>query len=142
MACGLVSIYCDSPQIGIQKNKVYKTLEYWSRNMLNFSFPEKGLELVSPPYFEYDFFRKMFPILYSIKWRNFIAWLPLLLEISGNMCLTIACWPGCGVIKFVSNLIFLIKPFSYMTKNSWEKIKYLENEKSFWGKIKSIFHHF
>ena len=29
-----------------------------------------------------------------------------------------------------------------MTKKSREKLKYLENDKSFWGEIKSIFHHF
>ena len=28
--------------------------------MLKFNFPEKGLGLVSPPYFVYDFLRKMF----------------------------------------------------------------------------------
>ena len=39
-------------------------------------------------------------------------------------------------------LIFLIKPFRYMTKKWRQKLKYLENEKSFWGEIKSIFHHF
>ena len=29
-----------------------------------------------------------------------------------------------------------------MTKNSGQKLKYLENEKSFQREIKSIFHHF
>ena len=29
-----------------------------------------------------------------------------------------------------------------MTKNSRQESKHLENEKSFWGKIISIFHHF
>ena len=44
--------------------------------------------------------------------------------------------------KFEIKLIFLIKPFRYITKESRQKLKYLENEKSFIGKIKSIFHHF
>ena len=34
--------------------------------MLNFNFPEKGLGLVSPPHFMYDFSR-MFLMLYSIN---------------------------------------------------------------------------
>ena len=38
--------------------------------------------------------------------------------------------------------MFLIKSFWYMTKKSREKPKYLENGKSFWGKIKRIFPHF
>ena len=45
-------------------------------------------------------------------------------------------------MKFEINLIFLTKPFRYMTKKSKQKFKYIENKKSFWGKIKSIFHHF
>ena len=40
----------------------------------------------------------------------------------------IAC---CDVINFEINLIFLIKPFFYMTKKSRQKLKYLENDKSF-----------
>ena len=35
--------------------------------MLNFDLPEKGLGLVSPPYFVYDFSRKMFLMLYAIN---------------------------------------------------------------------------
>ena len=38
--------------------------------------------------------------------------------------------------------IFLIKPFFHTTKKSKQKFKYLKNEKSFQGEIKSIFHHF
>ena len=40
------------------------------------------------------------------------------------------------------NLILLIKPFCYMTIKSRQKLKYLENKKSFLVEIKSIFHHF
>ena len=45
-------------------------------------------------------------------------------------------------MKFEINLIFLIKPLCSMTKNSRQKLKYVKNEKNFWGEIKSIFHHF
>ena len=58
------------------------------------------------------------------------------------MCFAIVCLPGCDVINFEIKLIMLIKLFLYMTKKSRQKIKYLENEKSFWSEIKSIFHHF
>ena len=34
-------------------------------------------------------------------------------------------------MDFEMNLIFLLKPFSYMTKNSRQKFKNLENKKSF-----------
>ena len=30
--------------------KLYKTLDYWSGDMLNLNFPKKGLGLVSPPH--------------------------------------------------------------------------------------------
>ena len=70
------------------KNKLYKTLDYGFRDMLNFNFSEKGLGLISP---SHDFFKKLFLMLHSINWPNFIVWLPLLFEILGNMCITIAC---------------------------------------------------
>ena len=118
---------------------MYKILEYWSRDMLNFNFSEKSLGLVSPPHYVYDFSREIFLMLHSSNWPYFVAWLILVLEILGNTCITIVCQPGCDVIKFEINLIFLIKPFRYMTKKSRQKYKYLENKKSFWGEIKNIF---
>ena len=71
------------------KNKLYKTLDHWSRDMVNSIFSEKGLGLISPPHFVYDFSRKMFLMLHSIYCPNFIIWLPLLLRLLGNMCITI-----------------------------------------------------
>ena len=34
-------------------------------------------QTISPPHFVYDFSRKIFFMLYSINWSNFILWLPL-----------------------------------------------------------------
>ena len=45
VACSLVSIYFDNPQIAIQRSKLYKTLGCWSRDMLNFN-----LHSVLPPW--------------------------------------------------------------------------------------------
>ena len=59
--------------------------------MLNFDFLDKGLGIVSPAYFVYDFLTKIFLMLYSINLPNYIAWLPLLLKILGNMCIVIVC---------------------------------------------------
>ena len=42
-------------------------------------------------------------------------WLSLLLEILGNMSIEIVYYPGCDVMDFEINLIFLIEPFFYMT---------------------------
>ena len=109
--------------------------------MINFNFSGKGLGLVSLPHSVYDYSRKMFHVLHSINSPNFIVWLPLLLEILGNMYITIVSLPGCDVVKVETNLIFLNKPFCYMTKKSRQKFRYLENKKSFWCEIKSIFHH-
>ena len=131
MTCNLVSIYFDSSQLGIQKKKLYKTLGYWSRDMLDFNFSEKGLRLVSPPHFVDDFPRKMLLVLHSINWPNFIVWLPLLLEILGNMCITIVCWPGCDVIKFEIDLIFLMKLFYYITKKSRKNLNTLRTKSAF-----------
>ena len=40
--------------------------------MLNFDFSEKGLGPVSPQHFVHGFSRKMFLMLRSINWPNFI----------------------------------------------------------------------
>ena len=70
----LVSIYFDSHQLGhTVKIKLCKNLYYWSREKLNFDFLERGLEIVSPPSFVYDISRKIFLILHSINWPNFMV---------------------------------------------------------------------
>ena len=99
--------------------------------MLNLDFLEKGLRTVSPPHFMYAFSRKMFLMLCSINWQNFIVGLPLLLEILGNMCIAIVYFSGCDVKHFEIALIFLIKPFFSMTKKSRQKFKNHDNGKSF-----------
>ena len=91
-------------------NKPFKTLHYWSRDRLNFGFLDKGLGIISLAHFVYDFSTKIFLMLYSINWSNFIVWLPLLLQILGNMCIAIVCQPGCDVMNFKINMIFVIKP--------------------------------
>ena len=70
---------------------MYKTLNYWYRDIPNFDFLEKGLGIVSPLHSLYDFSTKMFLMLDSINWANFIVWFPLILEILGNMCIGIVC---------------------------------------------------
>ena len=108
--------------------------------MLNFNYSEKGLELVSPPHFMYDFSRKMFLMLHSINGPNFIVWLSLSLKILIGQNVYYNCfltrlwrhkiwnWP------YLFNQAVLI-----MTKKSRQKPKYLENEKSIWGEIKNFF---
>ena len=47
------------------------------------------------------------------------------------MCIVIVCFPGCDVIIFDINFIFLIMPIFCMTENSRQKLKSFEYEKSF-----------
>ena len=49
--------------LAYNKNKLHKTLGYWSRNMLNFDILEKCLGIVFPLHFLYDFPRKLFLVL-------------------------------------------------------------------------------
>ena len=72
---------------------------------------KRGLELVSLPHFLHNFRRKIFILLYFIDWPNFIVWLPLPCEILGDICIAIVCKPGCEVMNFKVNIIFLIKQF-------------------------------
>ena len=77
----------------------------------------------------YIFSRKMFLVLYAIIiWPNFIVWLPLLLEILGNMCIG-------DIINFEINLVFLIKPFFYMTKSLVKNLNILKTKRAFKGKL-------
>ena len=82
---------------------------------------KRGLELVIQPYFPHNFWRKMFALLCSINWPNFTVWLPLLCEILGNMCIAIVCKPGCDVMNFEANLIFIIKLFFLHNQNFMTK---------------------
>ena len=74
-------------------------------------------DLVSLPHFRQDFWRKKFLTLYFIDWPNFIAWLPLALEMLVNKCSVIICLPVCEVIIFKINLK-LSSPFP-----AWPKSK-------------------
>ena len=58
-----------------------------------------------------------------MKQPNFIAGLPLLLKISGNMCIVMICSSVFDLINFEINLSFPIKPFYYMTKKIGKKYK-------------------
>ena len=98
-----------------------KTLDYWSREMLQADFLEKDLTIVFLPHFLYDFSRKMFLMTYCINLSNFVVWLLLLLRELVNMCIAISnCILGYNDWNFEINLIFLINPF-------------------FWGEIKCVF---
>ena len=103
-------------------------------------FQKRVMMLVSTTFFVWFFNKNV--SLATFQWPNFIVWLPLLLETLGNTCIEIVCSPGCDVTTFEISLIFLINPFCYRTKKSRQKFKYFENGKSYWGKIKSNFHHF
>ena len=45
--------------LAYNKNKPYKTLDYWSRDMLNFNFSENVAGLVSPSHFVHYFLRNV-----------------------------------------------------------------------------------
>ena len=75
VVCSLVWIYLESRNLPYNNSKLYKNFDYWSRDMPNFNFSEKGLGLVSPPHFVNDFPRKMFLMLQSINRPKFIAYI-------------------------------------------------------------------
>ena len=107
--------------------------------MLSFDFLEKGVGLVFSPYSMHDFSRIIFFMLYSIDSPNFNFWLPLFLEILGNIWTVIFWLPGYDVINFEVSFDFLMKPLSQMSEL---KFKYRQNKKNFFSEVKSIFNHF
>ena len=94
------------------------------RNSYSIIFSERFLKKLSMSF-----------MLYAITWPNFIVWLLLLLEILDFMLIAIVSFPGCDVINFEMNFIFLTKPFfPTWIKKSKQKFKYLQNERSLWNK--------
>ena len=55
------------------------------------------------------------------------------------MYIVIICFSVCNIINFEINLSFLIKPFSYKTKKSEQKLKYLQKKKTFKVRWKVFF---
>ena len=78
---------------------------------VKFSQKKEGSELVPVSHLLHGFWRKVFLLLCSINWSNFIVWLSLLKEILSNMLIVIVFYSGCEVINFKINFMFLIKPF-------------------------------
>ena len=80
----------------------------------NFDFSRKGLRLVSPPHFVYDFLRKMFPMFLLTD------------KISLPDCLYfLRYWAigVCNALNFEVTLSFLTNSFSYMTTRVRTKIE-------------------
>ena len=51
--------------LAYNKNKLYKTLDYWSRYVLKYGFLDKDLGIACSSHLVYDFSRKMFLMLYA-----------------------------------------------------------------------------
>ena len=69
---------------------------------------------------------------YSSYYTLLVDKLPQLLsEILSNMCIAIVCEPGCEVISFVINLIFLIKPFFLQAESQKKKLNILRTKGAF-----------
>ena len=96
--------------------------------MPNFDFWGKDLRLVSPTHFMDDLSTKIFLMLYSISFPNFIVWLSLLFEVLGNFCTEL--------LKLT--LTFSSSRFPTWPKQSEQKFKYVPNEQSFSWEIKII----
>ena len=78
-------------KLAYYRNKLFKTLHIDPEICSILIFLVKGLGIVSPANFGYDFSTKIFLMLQSINWPNFIAWLPLLLDILSNTFIAIVC---------------------------------------------------
>ena len=85
--------------------------------------------MASPPYFIFDFSRKVFLMLHSINWSNLIVWLPLLHEILDNMCIAILCFPDCDVINFEIKRSFQWSRFSAWPKSKDKNLNILRTKR-------------
>ena len=94
--------------------------------MLRVNFFKKGFWLVSEPHFVHDFSRKYVSCFILLTDQISLSDFLYFLRYLAIMGIVIAYYPVCDVINFGIYLGFLIKPFSYMTENSEQKL----NEKS------------
>ena len=95
--------------------------------MLNFDFLKKGLGIIYPPHFVFNFSATY--ISCYILLTDLIS-LPDCFYFTRywSICVLIVFSLDCDVINFEINLIFLIKPFFLHDR---QKSKYLDNEKIF-----------
>ena len=130
MVCSVISLYFDSPLISIQQKQTVKNFTLLIQRY-TFDFLDKCLGLVSAAHFVYDFLTKIFLILYLLtdqtSWPGCLFflryWTICVLQLFVNQVVT--SW----ILKLT--LSFQSSRFFQMTKNSWQKLKYLENEKIF-----------
>ena len=100
---------------------------------------KKGLGVVSPPHFPYDFQEKYFSSYILLTTQIFLSDCLYFIEIFRKTCAAIFRYQFCDVINFEIYLSFLTKPFSSMSKSSEQKLKYLKKERTFSGEMKTIF---
>ena len=116
-------------------------LRYWSLAFTTykaFSNWKRSLALVFLPDFLHKFSRKIFLTLYFINSPNFIVWLLLLLEILGNICIVIICFPIYDVVNFENNLSFFSSDFPTRPKRLGLKFRNLKKENSFLREVQTI----
>ena len=100
-----------------------RTTIYTETKMLTSSF--YLMQLVSLTHFLHEFWRKIFLIYIQLTDQISLSCYLCFLRYWTRF-IVIICFPTEDVINFS----FLIKPFSYITKKSGQKFKFLKNEKS------------
>ena len=117
------SIRFGSPRLGhTKKLTVYNIRLFIQRYAKVWFFTKGSWTSFSTAFCVWFFLRKTFVLLYSCNWPNLIVWLPLLLEILGNMCIAVTCCSVYDFINFENNLSFLIKLFWYINKKVGTKM--------------------
>ena len=107
-------------------------LRCWSLTFtLHKTILKRGLELVLLPLFPHYFWTKIYLTLYFINWPNFIAWLPLLLEIMGKTFIAVICCPGCDAINFQINITFLSSRSSKKPKSQNKTVNISRTKRAF-----------
>ena len=70
-------------------------------------------------------------MLYSIYLPNVILWLPLCLEILGNMYIALICCPVCNLTNFEFNLTFRVSRFPTLSKSLEKILNIVSTERAF-----------
>ena len=117
------------------KDSTNNTSHFSSIDILNFDFDNRVCDYVTHQILCIIFTRKIFLMLCSINWPNFIFWLPTLFDILGNMSIVIICLPDCDVINFEINHSVLIKVWQ---TNRYKYFKILRTKEAFHMNLKAF----
>ena len=129
MVCSLVTIHFDSPNLAYNKNKLYKTLDYWSIYAQFWCFNKESENSFSTTFCVWISKQNVSHCLIVFtSWDiGYYKYCNCLFSLS----IATVYFPDCDAINFEINHIFLIKPLLTWPKIQDKNLNVLRKERAF-----------